>query len=184
MIYSASGRCASVNGSFSALRPSGTLLWDTKQEKEFKELSKSPTLYQDLADSLAPSIYGHPNIKKACVCQLFGGTRKRLPDGGKLRGDMNILLIGDPSTAKSQLLKAVYNIAPIGVYTSGKGSSAAGLTAAVGRESNRSGTNKGLFYLIHKVLLSDANSARCPVSVANNNKQQEEVTTWRAVPWC
>ena len=74
-------------------------------------------------------------------CLLFGGSRKILPDGVKLRGDINVLLLGDPSTAKSQFLKFVEKVAPVGVYTSGKGSSAAGLTASVIRDS------KGEFYL-------------------------------------
>eukprot|EP00754_Rhynchopus_humris_P018582 Rhum_TRINITY_DN14606_c4_g1::Rhum_TRINITY_DN14606_c4_g1_i1::g.104122::m.104122/K02209/MCM5, CDC46; DNA replication licensing factor MCM5 len=145
MVMGSGGVAASVNSNFSSLRPTGTLLWDVKEEKLFKELAQRPNLYEELSKSLAPSIFGHEDIKKACVCQLFGGTRKMLTDGGRLRGDMNLLLIGDPSTAKSQLLKAVYNVTPIGVYTSGKGSSAAGLTAAVSREQGRGG--KGGFYL-------------------------------------
>ena len=74
------------------------------------------------------------DIKKAIACLLFGGSRKRLPDGLTRRGDVNLLLLGDPGTAKSQLLKFVEKVAPIGVYTSGKGSSAAGLTASVMRD--------------------------------------------------
>lgn len=74
------------------------------------------------------------DIKKAISCLLFGGSRKRLPDGLTRRGDVNLLLLGDPGTAKSQLLKFVEKVAPIGVYTSGKGSSAAGLTASVMRD--------------------------------------------------
>lgn len=74
------------------------------------------------------------DIKKAIASLLFGGARKRLPDGLTRRGDVNLLLLGDPGTAKSQLLKFVEKVAPIGVYTSGKGSSAAGLTASVMRD--------------------------------------------------
>ena len=73
-------------------------------------------------------------MKKSIACLLFGGSRKALPDGLTRRGDINVLLLGDPGTAKSQLLKFVENVAPIGVYTSGKGSSAAGLTASVMRD--------------------------------------------------
>ncbi len=76
----------------------------------------------------------HADIKKAIACLLFGGSRKILPDGMRLRGDVNVLLLGDPGTAKSQLLKFVERVAPICVYTSGKGSSAAGLTASVIRD--------------------------------------------------
>ena len=74
------------------------------------------------------------DIKKAIACLLFGGSKKFLPDGMRLRGDVNVLLLGDPGTAKSQLLKFVERVAPIAVYTSGKGSSAAGLTASVNRD--------------------------------------------------
>ena len=74
------------------------------------------------------------DIKKAVACLLFGGSRKALPDGMRLRGDINVLLLGDPGTAKSQLLKFVEKVAPVSVYTSGKGSSAAGLTAVVQRD--------------------------------------------------
>lgn len=95
-----------------------------------------------------------PDIKKAITCLLFGGSKKILPDGMRLRGDINVLLLGDPGTAKSQLLKFVEKVSteisgilgeklticnqvsPIAVYTSGKGSSAAGLTASVQRDSN------------------------------------------------
>lgn len=73
-------------------------------------------------------------MKKAIACLLFGGSRKRMPDGLFRRGDINVLMLGDPGTAKSQLLKFVENVSPIGVYTSGKGSSAAGLTASVNRD--------------------------------------------------
>jgi DNA replication licensing factor MCM5 len=74
------------------------------------------------------------DIKKAICCLLFSGTKKFLPDGMRLRGDVNVLMLGDPGTAKSQLLKFVEQVAPIAVYTSGKGSSAAGLTASVTRD--------------------------------------------------
>lgn len=84
--------------------------------------------------SIAPSIFGAVDIKKAIACLLMGGSRKKLPDGLTRRGDINILLLGDPGTAKSQLLKFVERVAPIAVYTSGKGSSAAGLTASVMRD--------------------------------------------------
>ena len=84
-----------------------------------------------MCSSIAPSIFGHPDIKKAIACLLFGGCAKKLPDGMRLRGDINVLLLGDPSVAKSQFLKFVDRCAPVSVYTSGKGSSAAGLTASV-----------------------------------------------------
>ena len=94
-------------------------------------MSRDPNVYDKISRSIASAIYGHEDIKKAVACLLFGGSPKKLPDGMKLRGDINVLLLGDPSVAKSQFLKFVERVAPISVYTSGKGSSAAGLTAAV-----------------------------------------------------
>lgn len=113
------------------------------EEEAFRQLSRRPDVYDILYRSLAPSISGSytVDIKKAILCLLFGGSRKRLPDGMKLRGDINVLLLGDPSTAKSQFLKFATRVAPVGVYTSGKGSSAAGLTASVVRDA------RGEFYL-------------------------------------
>ncbi|KAK7104511.1 DNA replication licensing factor mcm5-A-like [Littorina saxatilis] len=104
------------------------------EEEDFRRLAASPNIYETLAKSVAPSIFGSIDIKKAITCLLFGGSRKRLPDGLTRRGDVNLLLLGDPGTAKSQLLKFVERCSPIAVYTSGKGSSAAGLTASVNRD--------------------------------------------------
>ncbi|XP_045537903.1 DNA replication licensing factor mcm5 [Papilio machaon] len=104
------------------------------EEEQFRRLAASPDIYERIAKSIAPSVFGVVDMKKAIACLLFGGSRKRLPDGLTRRGDINILLLGDPGTAKSQLLKFVEKAAPVGVYTSGKGSSAAGLTASVIRD--------------------------------------------------
>jgi DNA replication licensing factor MCM5 len=101
---------------------------------EFIEMSRRENFYDQFASSIASQIYGHIDIKKAVSCLLFGGSKKILPDGMKLRGDINVLLLGDPGTAKSQLLKFTEKVAPVAVYTSGKGSSAAGLTASVIRD--------------------------------------------------
>lgn len=101
---------------------------------EMQRISRMPGLYEQIHKSIAPAILGSIDIKKAIACQLFGGARKHLPDGMNLRGDINVLLLGDPSVAKSQFLKFAVQVAPIGVYTSGKGSSAAGLTASVIRD--------------------------------------------------
>ncbi|KAG6866855.1 hypothetical protein C0991_008791 [Blastosporella zonata] len=106
-----------------------------EEEEEFGEMARSEGFYERFAKSVAPSIYGSLDIKKAIACLLFGGSKKVLPDGMRLRGDINVLLLGDPGTAKSQLLKFVEKVAPIAVYTSGKGSSAAGLTASVQRDA-------------------------------------------------
>lgn len=106
-----------------------------EEEQEFLEMSRRPDLYSLFASCIAPSIYGNADIKKAISCLLMGGSKKILPDGMRLRGDINVLLLGDPGTAKSQLLKFVEKCAPIAIYTSGKGSSAAGLTASVQRDT-------------------------------------------------
>ena len=93
-------------------------------------------LYDLLARSIAPSIYELDDVKKGILLQLFGGTNKTFSKGGRYRGDINILLCGDPSTSKSQILQYVHKIAPRGVYTSGKGSSAVGLTAYITRDTD------------------------------------------------
>lgn len=99
-----------------------------------QEVSQRDDLYEVLARSLAPSIYEMDDVKKGILLQLFGGTNKQFKKGGRYRGDINILLCGDPSTSKSQILQYVHKIAPRGVYTSGKGSSAVGLTAYITRD--------------------------------------------------
>ncbi|PVU96856.1 hypothetical protein BB561_000921 [Smittium simulii] len=109
---------------------SGSKNFTPQEESQMLAISRIPNIYQVFADSIAPSIYGNSEIKKAIACLLFGGSKKVLPDGARLRGDINVLLLGDPGTAKSQLLKFVEKVAPISIYTSGKGSSAAGLTAS------------------------------------------------------
>ncbi|KAM5376734.1 hypothetical protein ACJA88_007057 [Fusarium oxysporum] len=114
----------------------GNATFSEEEEQEFLELSRRPDIYNVMADCIAPSIYGNRDIKKAILCLLLGGSKKILPDGMKLRGDINVLLLGDPGTAKSQLLKFVEKAAPISIYTSGKGSSAAGLTASVQRDQS------------------------------------------------
>ncbi len=105
-----------------------------EDEKRIKELSNDPLIHEKIINSIAPSIYGNHDIKEAICYLLFGGRPKELPDGMKIRGDTHILLVGDPGTGKSQLLQSVKEIAPRGLYTSGKGSTAAGLTAAVMRD--------------------------------------------------
>ena len=108
------------------------------EHTEFKTFAHRPfkEVIKDLRSRIAPAIYGSDDVKAAVACLLFSGTRKKHPDGTARRGDVNVLLIGDPSTAKSQFLKFVERTAPVCVYTSGKGSSAAGLTASVIRGSD------------------------------------------------
>ncbi|QHS16769.1 minichromosome maintenance protein MCM [haloarchaeon 3A1-DGR] len=102
--------------------------------EEIIELSNDPDVYDRMTDSIAPAIYGYEEEKLSMVLQLFSGVTKHLPDGSRIRGDLHMLLIGDPGTGKSQMISYVENIAPRSVYTSGKGSSAAGLTAAAVRD--------------------------------------------------
>ncbi|PRQ75640.1 MCM2/3/5 family-domain containing protein [Rhodotorula toruloides] len=108
-------------------------------KEKLVEISRRPDIYDYLARSLAPSIYEMDDVKKGILLQLFGGTNKSIAKGGgaggpRYRGDINVLLVGDPGTSKSQILQYVHKIAPRGVYTSGKGSSAVGLTAYVTRD--------------------------------------------------
>ncbi|KAF8607332.1 MCM-domain-containing protein [Ceratobasidium sp. AG-I] len=108
-------------------------------EATLRSISERPDVYELLAKSLAPSIWELEDVKKGILLQLFGGTNKSVARGGggggpRYRGDINVLLVGDPGTSKSQILQYVHKIAPRGVYTSGKGSSAVGLTAYVTRD--------------------------------------------------
>ncbi len=119
-----------------------------EEEEEIRDLSRLPNIHTIIQNSISPAIWGNDDIKLAIATLLFGGSRKMLAGNMKLRGDINVLLLGDPSVAKSQFLKFVEKVSPIAVYTSGKGSSAAGLTASVIKEP---GT--GEFHLAAGMLL-------------------------------
>ncbi|MFH1506733.1 MAG: minichromosome maintenance protein MCM, partial [archaeon] len=122
--------------------------------KEIKALSEDPNIIPKLINSMAPSIYGHDRIKEALLLQMAGGVRKKRKDGMVTRGDIHVLLIGDPGSGKSQLLKRMSNVAPKARFVSGKGATGAGLTAAVVKDEFIKGyaleagalvlTNKGL----------------------------------------
>ena len=103
-------------------------------EEQIDELRQDPYLYTRLARSIAPEIYGHDDVKRVLLLLLVGGCNKEMADGMRIRGDINVCLMGDPGVAKSQLLKFIAKAAPRGLYTTGRGSSGAGLTAAVMRD--------------------------------------------------
>lgn len=107
-----------------------------QQRQEIRDMRSTPNLYELLAQSICPNTAGHLEIKKGILLQLLGGVHKTAPDGLKLRGDINVCIVGDPSTAKSQFLKYVHAFSNRSVYCVGKASSAAGLTAAVQRDSD------------------------------------------------
>ncbi len=113
--------------------------WDelditTEDEQKIIELANDPEIFTKLVKSVAPTLYGLESVKEAIALQLFGGEAKVLKDGVRIRGDIHILLVGDPSTAKSQIMKVTSNAIPRGRYVSGKGVTQAGLTASVIRE--------------------------------------------------
>ncbi len=119
-----------------AARSNSRFVISEEDEREIKRLAARADLYDLLISSFAPHIYGHEIIKEAILLQIVGSPQRELEDATKLRGDINILLVGDPGTAKSELLKYAARIAPRGLYTSGRGSTAAGLTAAVIRDKS------------------------------------------------
>lgn len=110
-----------------------------EDEEEIQEIAKEKNVLKRLSNSLAPGIYGHERIKEAIVLQFCGGSRKKSKDGVTTRGDMHMLLIGDPGAGKSQLLKRASVVAPKSRYVSGKGTSGAGLTASVVKDEFLSG---------------------------------------------
>lgn len=128
-----------------SLDANGNIVGESEQEKYLESLTEAeieelqrmvhdPQIYANLVDSIAPTVWGHRIIKKGILLQLMGGVHKTTFEGISLRGDINVCIIGDPSTSKSQFLKYVTGILPRAIYTSGKASSAAGLTAAVVRD--------------------------------------------------
>jgi replicative DNA helicase Mcm len=110
-----------------------------EDENRIKEYAKDPEVYKKIVASIAPSIYGMDEIKEAVMLQIFGGVQHILPDRTKIRGDIHVLLVGDPSTGKSQILKLISTIIPRGKYVGGRGASAAGLTATVTKDEEFGG---------------------------------------------
>ncbi|GIQ80906.1 DNA replication licensing factor Mcm [Kipferlia bialata] len=118
------------------------VVFSTEQVNKFTEIARQPDVHQTIVKSIAPALFGFEDEKTAIACLLFGGSRKTTADSVRLRGDINVLLMGDPGSGKSQALKWTAECASVGVYTSGKGSSAAGLTASITRDMST-----GEFYL-------------------------------------
>jgi DNA replication licensing factor MCM6 len=104
------------------------------EEDRIAEMKNQGRLYTRMVASIAPNIFGHDEIKRGVLLMLLGGVHKKTSDGQNLRGDINVCIVGDPSTSKSQFLKYVCTFLPRAVYTSGKASSAAGLTASIARD--------------------------------------------------
>jgi len=143
-----------------------------EDEKRILDFSRKSDVRELIVNSIAPSIYGYKEVKKAIALLLFGGVPKVHPDGVRVRGDIHVLLIGDPGTAKSQLLRYVASVAPRGVYTSGKGSTAAGLTAAVVREKS-----SGDFFLEAGALVLADGGIAClhPASLVSTRDGEVEI---------
>ncbi|KAL0208920.1 hypothetical protein P9112_011507 [Eukaryota sp. TZLM1-RC] len=133
-------RCLGVYNPTEGIEGESTL----ETRSRFEEFSRRgfEAVYNEIVESIAPDIYGHFDLKAAVACSLFGGCAKQTKDQMRIRGDINVLLMGDPGTAKSQLLRRASQLAPRSVLTAGRGASAAGLTAAVSRDPATNG-----FYL-------------------------------------
>ncbi|MFB6075850.1 MAG: LAGLIDADG family homing endonuclease [Candidatus Aenigmatarchaeota archaeon] len=128
-----------------------------EDKERIKELASDDKIYQKLINSLAPSMHGMDEIKESIALQLFGGVPHKLADGTKVRGDIHILLVGDPGTGKTQIMKMVSDLIPRGRYVSGKGTSAAGLTASVVRDEEFMGgwvLEAGALVLSNKSLIA------------------------------
>jgi replicative DNA helicase Mcm len=117
-------------------RSTDRIMISAEDERQIRTIAAKPDAYEKLVASFAPHIYGHSEIKEAILLLIVGSVTKKLQDGSTRRGDINVLLVGDPGVAKSELLKFAAKIAPRGLYTSGRGSTAAGLTAAVIRDKS------------------------------------------------
>ncbi|CAM9248993.1 unnamed protein product, partial [Phaeothamnion confervicola] len=108
--------------------------FSAEEKAAIENMARTPNIYEKMVNSIAPTVFGHSEVKRGVLLMLLGGVHKQTPEGMKLRGDLNVCIVGDPSTAKSQFLKYVHGFLPRAVFASGKASSAAGLTASVVRD--------------------------------------------------
>ncbi|NIM46305.1 MAG: AAA domain-containing protein [Nitrososphaeria archaeon] len=145
-----------------------------EEEKSFKELAAQGDAFNQIVDSFAPSLHGLKDVKESLLLSLFGGQERVLPDGVKVRGDIHVFLVGDPGTGKSELLKYIAQVAPKGIYTTGRGTTAAGLTAAVVKESGG-----GLVLEAGAVVLSDRGV--CGIDEIDKMRPEDRVSLHEAM---
>ncbi|MAG47768.1 hypothetical protein CL617_04120 [archaeon] len=151
---------------------------DDKDIKEIKKLGANPEVYNILRDSIAPPIFGHERIKEALLLQLMGGVKKERPDGTKTRGDMHMLLVGDPGTAKSSLIVSVSKVAPKARLTSGKSASGAGLCLAPDSliQTNPGGIHE-IKDLVNNQLEYNHEEFKKGIWKSKNNKNKKKIFT-------
>jgi len=152
------------------------LIIDPEDEKKIKKLAKDPKIYEKLVASIAPTMFGLDDVKLAIIFQLFGGVPKLLKDGTKIRGNIHILLIGDPAAGKSQLMQLTSKLIPRGKYVSGTGVTGAGLTATVVRDEQFLGG-----WVLEAGALVMANRSICAIDEFSKVAVQDQVALQEAM---